>query len=111
MTAEKTITVRRPFDGGGGCVVQVYIIVHEPGLVPDKKHPPQNVDGVTEFLLALELCKPKGTTYTVVELTWDGDIWVQSGNEWLSLDRLAAPRKFAKLKRKVAEEQKRLKAA
>lgn len=92
----------KPFEGGGGCVKRVYIIVHEPGFIPDKKIPPQTDQGVTAFLLELEICKPPGTTYTVVELVWDGDIWVQSGAEWLSVAKLTAPRKFAKLKREVA---------
>jgi hypothetical protein len=92
------------------CTRRAYILVHEPGCVPEKKVPRQTHEGVTEFLLALQMCRPKGTHYTVVQVVWDGDIWVDSGSMWLDIEKGMAPRKFAKLKRKVADEQKRLKA-
>jgi hypothetical protein len=85
---------------------RVYIIVHEPGCIPEKKHPIQTDEGITRFLLALEMCRPKGTFCTVVKLVWNGDIWVQHGSEWLSEERLLAPRKFAKLRRKVEADMK-----
>jgi len=101
----------KPFDGGSGTVKRVYIIVHEPNRIPDKKIPVQSQDGVTEFLLALELCRPKGTTYTVVELVWTGDIWVTSGASWLSEHKLMARRSYYALKRKAKAEHDRLSAA
>jgi len=108
----RTITLRGALYGDEhSCVSRVYIIVHEPGLIPEKKMPRQTDEGVTEFLVALQMHHSEDTTYTVVQLVWNGDIWVQSGSEWLDMARLAAPRKFAALKRRVAEEQKRLKAA
>ena len=101
----KTITIERPFDGGGS-VLRVYIIVHQPGRIPDKKIPTQTDLGVSEFLIQLEHCMPKGTTYTVVELVWTGDIWVKSGAEWLCEHRAMTPRKFAKLKRETIAKMK-----
>ena len=106
-----SINVRHPFnDGKDATTKRVYIIVHEPGRIPDKKIPPQTNEGVSEFLLGLELCQPKGTRYTVVQLIWDGDIWVSDGHEWLTEHRLATPRKFATLKRKVKDNAQRLAA-
>ena len=93
-------------DAGGGVVVKRWIIVHEPGRIPEKKNPcPQTDDGVTDFLIALALCRPPGTCYTVAELTWDHDLLVQSGREALAECRLAGPRRFAKRVRGIAEKE------
>ena len=99
------------FEGYGGTVKRVYIIVHEPNKIPKKKIPVQTYDGVTEFLFALRLCRPKGTEYTVVELIWDGDIWVQSGSEWLAIAKATRRRHFFKLKRKVEAEDRRIRGS
>ena len=90
----------------GGCVIKRWIIVHEPGKVPEKKNPhPQTHDGATDFLICLALCRPKGTRYTLAELTWDHDLWVQEGHEELAECRLAGPRRFAKRVRGIAEKE------
>lgn len=90
--------------GDGGTVVKRWIIVHEPGKVPEKKTPhPQTDDGAMDCLISLALCRPPGTDYTLAELTWDNDLWVSSGHEELSILRLGAPRKFAKRVRGIAE--------
>lgn len=111
-TNESIIDLRgHLFAGYGGTVKRVYIIVHEPNKIPEKKIPVQTYDGVTEFLLALKLCRPADTDYTVVELIWDGDIWVQSGNEWLAVEKATKRRHFFKLKRKVEADDRRIRAA
>lgn len=92
-------------------VCRTYIVVHEPGMVPEKKIPEQSNDGVSAFLIELEACRPEGTHYTVVQLIWDGDIWVHSGHAWLGEHRICAPRKFAQLKRDVLAALERRKAA
>jgi hypothetical protein len=88
----------------GEQVIKRWIIVHEPGKVPEKKRPhPQTDDGVVDFLITLALCRPPGTSYTLAQLTWDHDLWVSSGDEELSILRLSGPRRFAKRVRAVAE--------
>lgn len=84
-------------------VTKRWIIVHEPGLVPEKKVPhPQSAAGEEDFLIQLALCRPEGTSYTVARLTWDHDLWVSDGGEELSIARSYAPRKFARRVREVA---------
>lgn len=84
-------------------VVKRWIIVHEPGKVPEKKRPlSQTHEGAIDFLIQLALCRPEGTEYTLAELTWDHDLWVQSGGEALAMCRIAAPRRFAKRVREIA---------
>lgn len=88
----------------GDCILQRWIIVHEPGKVPEKKHPhPQTCEGAIDFLITLALCRSKGTRYTLVQLTWDQDLWVSEGAEELAICRIAAPRRFARRVRDVAE--------
>ena len=80
------VEIRCPFQGSS-TVKQVWIIVIEPDRVPEKKHPPQHNAGVVKFLKELDECRPKGTRYVVAELTWSGDLWVQSGAEILAMHR------------------------
>lgn len=88
----------------GEAVIKRWVIVHEPGKVPEKKRPhPQTYDGMVDFLICLALCRPPSTSYTLAQLTWDHDLWVSSGNEELSILRLGAPTRFAKRVRAVAE--------
>ena len=89
----------------GGAVVKQWIIVQEPGKVPEKKAPPHTDDGAVDFLIQLALCRPEGTLYTLAELTWDNDLWVQSGGETLAMCRCAGPRRFAKRVRAIAEKE------
>ena len=85
-------------------VLKRWIIVHEPGKVPEKKIPhPQTCDGAADFLIALALCRPEGTRYTVARLTWDHDLWVSEGGEDLAILRAERPRMYAKRVRSIAE--------
>ncbi|MBR0653442.1 hypothetical protein GXW78_27615 [Roseomonas terrae] len=84
-------------------VIKRWIIVHEPGMVPEKKRPhPQTSEGAEDFLIQLALCRPPGTRYTLACLTWDHDLWVCSGEEALSMSFLARPRIFAKRVQRIA---------
>jgi hypothetical protein len=88
----------------GGCVVKRWIIVHEPGKVPEMKSPlMQTHDSALDFLIQLALCRPEGTRYTLAELTWNQDLWVSEGGEALDILRLERPRLFARRVREVAE--------
>jgi hypothetical protein len=87
----------------GGVVVRQWVIVQDPGMAPEKKAPPRTDEGAVDFLIQLALCRPEGTSYTLAELTWDNDLWVQSGSEALAMCRLAGPRRFAKRVRSIAK--------
>jgi hypothetical protein len=66
-----------------------WIIVQEPGCVPEKKGG-FTFDQVSPFLRELMACRPEKTQLTVVSLTWDFDIWVESGHDWLRTDEVYA---------------------
>lgn len=94
-------TAAPPPDDG---ILRRWIIVHEPGLVPELKMPPtQSAEGVLDFLIALRDCRPQGTTYTVARLTWNNDLWVNSGDEELTIAELSHPRLFKKRVARVRE--------
>lgn len=59
-----------------------WIIIHEPGRIPEKKGAFRN-DQVIPFLRELDACRPDGTLFTVCSLTWDYDLWVDSGRDRL----------------------------
>jgi hypothetical protein len=79
--------------GESSSVLKTWIIVNEPGRVPEKKIPhPQTYDGVDSFLWELIGCRPKGTEYVVAQLTWDNDLWVEDGHERLTITEYSRPR-------------------
>lgn len=93
-------------EGDAGGILKRWIIVHEPGKVPEKKIPhPQTSEGALDFLISLALCRPNGTRYTLAALTWNHDLWVSEGGEELDICRLARPRIFAKRVRAIAEKE------
>lgn len=65
--------------GQGETVKKGWIIIHEPGKIPDLKCPPdQSDDGLDAFLVELTKHYPT-STFTVCRLTWNDDLWVESG--------------------------------
>jgi hypothetical protein len=64
-----------------------WVIVREPGCVPQKKGP-FPFDQLDGFLQELVDCRCADTDLTVVSLTWDFDVWVQDGRERLSIHAL-----------------------
>lgn len=62
-----------------------WIIVHEPGRIPQKKGA-FRFDQILPFLRELMACRSAGTRYTVISLTWDYDIWAESGHEMVAED-------------------------
>ena len=67
-----------------GAVKGHFIIVHEPERIPEKKRPPsQTWSGAARFACELLNCRKPGTRLTVLELTWNDDIWVSDGHELL----------------------------
>lgn len=72
---------------------RTWIIVHEPGMIPEAKGAFYTHERTQEFLRELIACRPVGTTYTVAQVSTCGSqLWVQSGDEFLWLEH-ASPRK------------------
>ncbi len=86
-------------------MARTWIILREPGCVPERKLPPKDRDGLRDFLRELAECRPIGTSITLVHVGMinPDDIDCQCGREWLSIfDRRWAKRSkrlFAHLKR------------
>jgi hypothetical protein len=80
-----------------GSIRRRWIIVHEPGLIPEKKGPFATDAEACDFLCQLFDCRPPGTHFTMLELTWDFDLWATSGRETLyvlacaQVERMRAP--------------------
>jgi len=58
-----------------------WVIVQEPGCIPQIKSPMGN-DYSDALTLIRELveCRPPGTILTLAQLTWNDELWVDSGN-------------------------------
>lgn len=83
----------------GGCVTKRFVIFATPGRVPEKKGGWLNDGQLIEFLREVVLhdgWKP-GFQATVLELTWDSDLWASSALEYLSMhDHAIGPRRARK---------------
>lgn len=65
--------------GKGQTIKKGWIIIHEPGKIPDLKRPPdQSDDGLDAFLGELTKHYPT-SKFTVCRLTWNDDLWVEDG--------------------------------
>ena len=65
--------------GQGETVKKGWIIIHEPGKIPDLKRPPdQSDDGLDAFLVEAIKHYPT-STFTVCRLTWNDDLWIEDG--------------------------------
>lgn len=84
---------RRP-TGEHDSVIKRWIIVREPGCVPEKKCPPHQSNlGAIAMIADLLDCRPPGTHLTLCELTWDHDLWASDGREELTIFNAIAVRK------------------
>jgi len=71
----------------GGCVTKRFVIFTTPGEVPEKKGGWLKDEHLIDFLRAVMLhdgWKP-GFRATVLELTWDNDLWASSASEYLEI--------------------------
>lgn len=91
MTRADPYPATPPPCDGETSIRKTWIIIREPGFVPVKKDP--IAYGVTEFLRECVKYYPEGTTYTICELTWDFDLWVQCGREYLAMAAHAEKRR------------------
>lgn len=63
-----------------GAVKAYFIIVHEPGKVPDKKRPPVPTHAGALNMLASLLHHRPSAELTLAQLTWDEDLWIEDGH-------------------------------
>lgn len=90
--------VALPTDAGG-CVTKRFVIFTTPGEVPEKKGGWLKDEHLIDFLRAMMLhddWKP-GFRASVLELTWDNDLWASSASEYLLMhDDAIGPRRARK---------------
>lgn len=83
----------------GGCVTKRFVIFTKPGWAPEKKGGWLKDEHLIDFLRSVMLhddWKP-GFRATVLELTWDNDLWASSATEYLSMhDEAIGPRRARK---------------
>lgn len=67
-------------------VTRQWVIVREPGCVPETKRPIGTLhsDALT-LLRELVACRPENATLTLARLTSDGELWVSCGREELTI--------------------------
>lgn len=83
----------------GGCVTKRFVIFNRPRKVPDKKGGWLSDDHLIDFLREVMLHDDWGAGFqaTVLELTWDNDLWASSASEYLAMhDAAIGPRRARK---------------
>lgn len=88
----------------GGCVTKRFVIFTTPGWAPQKKGGWFTDEHLIDFLRDVMLhdgWKP-GFQATVLELTWDNDIWASSASEYLGMHDAAIGPRRARAAWKVA---------
>lgn len=69
--------------GDGGCITDQFIIVRKPGCCPEVKRPGRTTKDAMEFIGALIACRPPGTELLLCRLTWNSELWVEDGYEFM----------------------------
>jgi len=83
----------------GGCVTKRFVIFTRPGRVPEKKGGWLKDEHLIDFLreVMLHYGWEPGFIATVLELTWDNDLWASSALEYLAIhDHAIGPRRARK---------------
>lgn len=90
----------------GGCVTKRFVIFTQPGRAPEKKGGWLQDKYLIEFLreVMLHYGWTPGFRATVLELTWDNDLWASSASEYLSIHDHAIGRRRARKAWQVARE-------
>jgi hypothetical protein len=81
-----------------GQVKKCFVILRDVGHIPEKKGPWLTHEHAEAFLREAIACRPATTEITYVQLTWDGDLWVEDGREYVKIaDAMASipPEAFA----------------
>lgn len=69
-----------------GCVTKRFVVFNRPGMAPEKKGGWLKAEHLIAFLREAMLldCWTPGFRATVLELTWNNDLWASSASEYLS---------------------------
>lgn len=81
-----------------GQVKKRFVILRDIGRVPEKKGPWLTPELAETFLREVIACRPATTEITYVQLTWNDDLWVEDGREYIKIaDAMASipPEAFA----------------
>ena len=95
----------------GGCVTKRFVIFNTPNRVPEKKGGWLKDEHLIDFLRDVVLHDgwEPGFRATVLELTWDNDLWASSASEYLSLhDHAIGPRAARKAWKAAREKHERI---
>lgn len=63
-------------------VLRAFVIINEPGRIPEKKGPFTSTSLLDRFLADLEGHRSADAIITIAELTWDLDLWLTSLDDW-----------------------------
>ena len=94
-----------------GCVTKRFVIFNRPGMAPEKKGGWLKDEHLIAFLREAMLldCWTPGSRATVLELTWNNDLWASSASEYLSAhDHAIGPRRARKAWREAREKHERI---
>jgi len=87
-------------------VIHSFVIIKDPGMSVVKKGPFKRAH-LRAFILELLPYGPQERIITIAEVTWNGDLWVESLDEFLSYARIKRPqpwrRTLASIQRKGGE--------
>lgn len=95
----------------GGCVTKRFVIFTRPGMAPEKKGGWLKDEYLIDFLREVMLHDgwTPGFRATVLELTWDNDLWASSASEYLSThDFGIGPRRARKAWKEAREKHERI---
>lgn len=68
----------------GNTVRKSWVIVQEPGRIPETQKPMQpSWEGLENLIRELIKCRPEGTQLTLASLSYGYDLWVEDAREWL----------------------------
>lgn len=79
--------------GGSGSVKRAFVILKEPGRVPEKKGAFVTDDHLYKFVREVIACRHPDTQITVCRLTWNDDLWVDCGREMIAIDDSIKPKR------------------
>lgn len=94
-----------------GCVTKRFVIFNRPGMAPEKKGGWLKDEYLIAFLREAMLldCWTPGFRATVLELTWNNDLWASSASEYLSAhDHAIGPKRARKAWREAREKHERI---
>ena len=70
----------------GHTVRKSWVIVREPGRIPETKSPMKPTwEGVETLIRELIECRPEGTQLILARLSYGYDLWTEDAREWLRI--------------------------